>query len=162
MASERVWLSSSVLEFVLRESDEQLPMETGGILLGYWCDFPREAVIIEAVGPGPKGIHERDRFVPDHDFQTGELARLYQESGRKLCYLGDWHSHPGGGGSLSSKDQVTLRMIASAPDARAPVADAYPRRRRRLGSSSVERALGDNGSLVPAVQGMLSSITAIS
>src|SRR5205823_8721378 len=56
----------------------------------------RALVVTSAVGPGPGAVHERARFVPDHEYHYGELARLYADSVRRLQYLRDWHTHPDG------------------------------------------------------------------
>jgi integrative and conjugative element protein (TIGR02256 family) len=114
------WLSRSVLTFLTEEADRAAPDETGGILLGYWTGQHGDPVITHAIGPGPGAIHERERFVPDHEFQTLQIARLYEASGRRLQYLGDWHTHPGADAYLSGKDEATLKQIAMHRDARAP------------------------------------------
>lgn len=114
------WISDSVFTFLRDEADRTAPKETGGVLLGYWTARPAEPVITHAVGPGARALHNRYRFIPDHDFQAAEIARLYRESNRMLQYLGDWHSHPGSSGQMSSKDRATLREIADARDARSP------------------------------------------
>lgn len=95
------------------------PLETGGVLLGYWADTG-EVVVASVVGPGPAAVHRRDRFLPDHAYQEREVALAYRESGRRITYLGDWHSHPSGLGTLSRRDRVTLRRIGNNPGARAP------------------------------------------
>jgi integrative and conjugative element protein (TIGR02256 family) len=96
------------------------PAETGGVLLGYWVEEGGEPVVTHAIGPGPEAVHERTRFIPDDEYQYAEIARLYRESGRRLSYLGDWHTHPGGAAYLSRNDRATLRRIASYAAARAP------------------------------------------
>lgn len=116
---ERLWLAETVMAEMTAECDRVAPNETGGILLGYWGDTTPEPVITLSVGPGPDAVHERERFVPDHRYQSAEIARLYDSSKRTLNYLGDWHSHPGGGGGLSVLDRRTLRRIARCRTARA-------------------------------------------
>ena len=96
------------------------PKESGGVLLGYWANFPNEAVVTNVVGPGPLALHERFRFTPDYEFHYHEIDRLYSTSLRTIQYLGDWHSHPGGTERLSDLDKVTLARIACYKDARAP------------------------------------------
>ncbi len=86
--------------------------------MGYRADGTDERVATHVVGPGPNAIHEEFRFVPDHDYQLAEIARLYETSGRCLEYLGDWHSHPGAEGYLSDKDLETLNRIARSRTAR--------------------------------------------
>lgn len=100
------------------------PLETGGILLGYQAGEGQDLVVTHTVGPGPKAVHKRGRFVPDHRYQSVEIARLYAEQpsseSHALAYLGDWHTHPGSLAYLSGQDKATLRRIALTKSARAP------------------------------------------
>jgi integrative and conjugative element protein (TIGR02256 family) len=91
-------------------------------LLGYWSRPWTEVAITEVVGSGPRAVRGPKHFLPDHEYQETEIAKRYISSGRQLSYLGDWHSHPGGGGSLSPADEQTLRRIIWEPAARCPVA----------------------------------------
>jgi integrative and conjugative element protein (TIGR02256 family) len=100
------------------ECERRAPTETGGVLMGYRADGSDETVATHVIGPGPNAIHEKFRFVPDHDYQLAEIARLYESSGRRLEYLGDWHSHPDAEGYLSGTDLETLARIARSRTAR--------------------------------------------
>lgn len=121
-----LWLPRSVLSEMEREAERTSPKETGGVLMGYWIRLPSsdgddgEAVITAAVGPGPNADHQRFSFTPDHEYHEREIAGIYAASGREWTYLGDWHTHPGGPGKLSSRDEATITRIARAPEARAP------------------------------------------
>jgi integrative and conjugative element protein (TIGR02256 family) len=94
------------------------PLETGGILLGYCSEGGDTAVITTCIGPGPQASRSRASFVPDHDFHLAEVARHYDETGRREVYLGDWHSHPGGAAYLSRTDRRTAQRIARDGGAR--------------------------------------------
>jgi integrative and conjugative element protein (TIGR02256 family) len=94
------------------------PDETGGVLVGYDAG---NGLVVEAItGPGPNATHKPHAFEPDHEHQEKEIARIYACSGRRHTYLGDWHSHPGGGVDLSSQDRRTLRAISRHKPARMP------------------------------------------
>lgn len=69
---------------------------------------------------GPAAIHRRTSFEPDSDWQTAELASRYAAAERRLHYLGDWHTHPGGTNKLSITDRRTMRCIARSHQARCP------------------------------------------
>jgi integrative and conjugative element protein (TIGR02256 family) len=116
----RLWLSNEVSSALKLEAARRAPWETGGVLLGYWSPVGDEPVVTSYIGPGPNAVHQRYRFLPDHCFHLTEIARQYEASGRRLTYLGDWHTHPGGGGGLSELDSKTLLQIARKPAARAP------------------------------------------
>lgn len=112
-------MGRDVLDLMIAEAERALPLETGGVFLGYWSEPEHEVVITHAIGPGPNASHAHDRFVPDAEFHEREIDRLYLKANRLLSYLGDWHSHPLGSGSLSRTDRRTLKLIADHRPARA-------------------------------------------
>lgn len=122
-----LWVPEHLLEAMVREANAHAPNETGGVLLGFWATetgaplLGADAVVTAVVGPGPLAHHSRYAFSPDHDFHEREIARLYENSGRRWQYLGDWHSHPDGTPTLSAKDLATMGRIAGEPTARAPL-----------------------------------------
>lgn len=120
MNTPTLWLSEPVYRSMADEAQRHVPNETGGVLLGYWSEREGEPVVTHCLGPGPDAVHQRSRFVPDHHFHVVEIARLYRTSGRRMEYLGDWHTHPGNRAYLSDLDLQTLKCIAVAPKARAP------------------------------------------
>lgn len=115
-----VWLSAGIREKILVDVALTAPKETGGIFLGYWAD-DATAVITDVVGAGANALHKMDSFEPDHDWQSKQIALLYEESGRRLEYLGDWHSHPNSRKArLSFRDKRVLKRIAQHKPARSP------------------------------------------
>src|SRR6266850_2017521 len=111
------WISQSLVDKLCCEANDKFPLETGGILMGY---FSQQEVVITAIaGPGQNAIHKQNAFAPDYVFHQKEVARLYAASGQRWIYLGDWHSHPKQRiPSLSAKDLQTLRRIAKSRPAR--------------------------------------------
>lgn len=103
---------------MLAEADAHAPLETGGVLLGVsdglnvWID--------EVIGPGPAAIHRKTSFTPDATYQYQQIAAIYEASGRRVSYLGDWHTHPGSAPYLSWRDRRTLRGISRTASARQP------------------------------------------
>lgn len=77
-------------------------------------------MVADVIGPGPAAHHGATCFRPDAEWQTGEVARRYQKSGRLHTYLGDWHTHPHGSGFPSRRDRRTMAVVAHTPAARAP------------------------------------------
>jgi integrative and conjugative element protein (TIGR02256 family) len=115
------WLSKGTLSQMIVEADRAYPEETGGVLLGYWAVPFSELVITGAIGPGPRAVHCKDSFLPDHEYQENQIARGYHASGRLHSYLGDWHTHPNSTAQLSRTDRRTLRTIATETAARSPI-----------------------------------------
>lgn len=118
-----IWLPRRLFEEMEREAVRHSPDETGGMLLGYVRSGGRQRdfVIAGSVPAGPKAEHKPHRFVPDGDWQQAHLERAYHDSGRVISYLGDWHSHPGGGLQPSPIDRRTSARVAASDGARAPV-----------------------------------------
>jgi integrative and conjugative element protein (TIGR02256 family) len=114
----RLWLTPALVEKMTTEAERTTPLETGGVLLGYLASGG-DIVAVAAIGPGPKATHRRRRFEPDSSWQREQIAREYEASGRVHTYLGDWHSHPGGGATPSRRDERTARHISRHRAARA-------------------------------------------
>lgn len=119
MMTPHAWLPVEALRELVTNAGLSEPIETGGILIGYWTANREHVVVTHVVGPGASAIHRPRSFEPDPDFHQAETARLYTESGRRYGYLGDWHSHPRGGCRPSTRDKRTLRRIARSDSARA-------------------------------------------
>lgn len=115
-----VLLPSAAFASMMREARRAEPLETGGLLVGYRAADLEQIVVTAVVGPGPAARHQRLQFAPDQEWQAKLVARLYELSGRRHTYLGDWHTHPGGAPRPSRKDQRVARLIAGAPAARVP------------------------------------------
>lgn len=103
-----VWISRETLSQIEAEAERLFPVETGGVLIGYWVKPFKEVVITHATGPGTKAVHKSHSFLPDGEYQEAEIKRHYQDSGRIHTYLGDWHSHGAGEAYLSHIDKKTL------------------------------------------------------
>lgn len=114
-----VWINSNILKKLFEETYDFLPLETGGVLLGY-KDVLNNIVITDLIDAGPNAVHGESYFIPDGGYQQDELSRIYLQSKRITTYLGDWHSHPGQSAYMSWRDRKTLKKIAKTKDARAP------------------------------------------
>ncbi len=109
------WILCSVLDQIRNEAESKAPLETGGILVGYWSADNNNVVVTDMVGPGPRAEHRKLTYKPDYSFHQQEMNRIYHEEGGTSMYLGDWHSHPGSSSHLSFLDKRTLRNIARFP-----------------------------------------------
>jgi integrative and conjugative element protein (TIGR02256 family) len=103
-------LTTAACETIAAEAAQRLPVETGGILLGY-----REAaniVVTHALvveGPGAS----RSRYVRD-DVEANRILEEFlkqRSSDDVIGYVGEWHSHPAPSGP-SPTDHAAMREIA--------------------------------------------------
>jgi len=110
-----VWIGHALVSEIFFQAGRDSERETGGVLMGYsrpGMDGADNVVITHIIGSGPRAEHERTSFVPDYDWQNTEIAGIYEESGRRASYLGDWHTHPHAAPIPSKLDLLTLRRIA--------------------------------------------------
>jgi len=110
-------MRESAYNSLLIESIIKMPRETGGVLIGYWGNN-QEAVVTAVIGPGPKAVHKKRSFKPDHVYHVEQISQHYYASGRTETYLGDWHTHPKAGAYLSDRDLKTLHAIGNYEQAR--------------------------------------------
>ena len=113
-----VWLYSPVQEFMALEAEAKAPLETGGILMGYFDQPGNVPVILVATGPGSQAVHLRNYYRPDYEFDESQIATIYKKFSKRITYLGDWHVHPAPFAALSYRDKRTLRRIAKCKSAR--------------------------------------------
>jgi integrative and conjugative element protein (TIGR02256 family) len=113
-----VWIHTGLLAELHDLVREHAPLETGGMLLG-WHNHGKVA-IDATINGGPAALRSRTSFIPDGPWQQQQLAAVYEQSGRTVTYLGDWHSHPRGPARPSGQDRKTAAAIAASEQARAP------------------------------------------
>lgn len=114
------WVNVESFDTISTAAEAAHPHETGGVLLGWERPERNEVVVAAALGAGPASDADELSFRPDSAWQEQEIAKVYEASGRKVTYLGDWHVHPAGVAVPSRIDKKTLRRIATEPGARAP------------------------------------------
>ena len=108
--------SQAAIQEMISEAESMYPDETGGILLGFWTAEFQEAIVVKAIGPGPCAKHSSSYFYPDGEYHRKVIEENFIATNGRVTYLGDWHSHPLGGGGLSRLDRLTLKKIAKTPE----------------------------------------------
>lgn len=93
---------------------KDLPMETGGIIVGYH-DIPTKHVFIVDVLPPPADSKHHDTwFKRGTEGVAKAVEEIQRRTAENVSYLGEWHSHPQGASSeLSGLDNIQLDQIAS-------------------------------------------------
>ena len=92
----RIRWSSGLIESLVQQRIDNLPNETGGVLLGI-VDFEHRVIVAAADIPAPEDSKKRPHFFERG--VTGVSARLKDVeecSAGQLRYIGEWHSHPDG------------------------------------------------------------------
>ena len=85
--------SDIVAEFseIQRKSDFQ--KETGGILIGYYRSLCNSLLITDMTHPQRKDLMERFRFIRRSTGHQEIMDELWESSGYRKSYLGEWHTH---------------------------------------------------------------------
>lgn len=107
----RLWLDGRVRDVIADRAGARRLRETGGHLFGYESD---EGIVVAlALDVGPKTRHHRTRLVPDQGHLQALIEQIFEKSGSRLSYVGDWHSHPLGPARPSGTDVGAAAKMAS-------------------------------------------------
>lgn len=92
------------------------PWEVGGWLLGYRAR--NSIVVTHATAPASRGTP----FGVTISGQGHRPAfdRLWDATGGRVTFLGDWHTHPGGAAHPSTRDETAVADIANDDDFKTP------------------------------------------
>ena len=112
MQINRVSFSRNVIDMFQSEIDKYGTIETGGVMLGY---VTNETIYVEKVSNGgSKAVHEYLYFRADNNFIEMFIDMEIANSGGKLRYLGEWHTHPEIIPNPSDLDLYSLAEIAES------------------------------------------------
>jgi len=102
----------SVHPQVLRQIAEirtvHLPNETGGVLIGSFDTEHRVAYIVHALPSPPDSIEWPNLYIRGCSHLTQEVKRIRDATMMHLDYIGEWHSHPDGGDTIPSSDDLKV------------------------------------------------------
>jgi len=109
------YLCAHLMDEAIKEIKEDIarfhPLETGGILMGFYDSNFRQATIELTVSAPADSVHGYTSF----DRGTQGIAEKIAEANQKnplLHYVGEWHSHPNGNPSPSSTDAWQMQKFA--------------------------------------------------
>jgi len=102
-----VW-SEAIKEKVRVLREESLPVETGGILLGYF-DLELSRIYVVDVYPAPDDSQEEATgFIRGVEKLQEKVDEAMHRTANIVGYLGEWHSHPPGASANPSGDDIYL------------------------------------------------------
>jgi integrative and conjugative element protein (TIGR02256 family) len=110
-------VAADAADLILRLSQRDWPLETGGALAGFAT--PEMIVITHATGPGPSAERRRSSFQRDGEFTQEAVDQIFEKTARCSDYIGEWHSHPAPVGP-STIDISAMAMISRSPEYRCP------------------------------------------
>ena len=113
-------LSEKVIKKMMDHRSVKLPVETGGVLIGGF-DLYNKIVYIVDIIPSPKdSIEEPYSYIRGFEGLSEKVEKINNVSGRRLDYVGEWHTHqkgvrPSQLDKLALNEQVAEMSLAGLP-----------------------------------------------
>ena len=105
-----IQFTDQVIETISGQIAKYGLLETGGVLLG---QVEKDILVVShASDCGPKAVHEIDYFRADANYVDMFIDMGIGNSGGKIGYLGEWHTHPQVKPYPSNTDFRSLTEIA--------------------------------------------------
>lgn len=104
-----VFFYENVIREIMKEMEENIQTETGGVFLGY--RNLRQYEVVEMITPGPNALRRKDCFEFDFEYINGACNKYVSEENPKADLLGIWHKHIGRNILLSREDILVSRDI---------------------------------------------------
>jgi integrative and conjugative element protein (TIGR02256 family) len=97
---------------IFEQRSQQLPNETGGVLIGSW-DMERKIVyVLDMIPAPPDSLERKTLFIRGCEGLRSQLKEIENKTLYELGYVGEWHSHPDGfSGQPSGADLMILDWI---------------------------------------------------
>jgi hypothetical protein len=96
------------LEKLRRVRREKLPKETGGVLLGAWDLTRRVAYVVDTTTAPPDSEERTELFIRGSAGLRDRVMEAGVRTGGMIRYIGEWHSHPDGYGTVPSEDDCNV------------------------------------------------------
>lgn len=107
-------MSTAAFEAIAKEAPRSADgRETGGALFGFDAGIYGPTLITHASGPGPKAVRKRDFFSRDLDYTKTAAGAAYADCCSR--WIGEWHTHPDGPPTPSSRDLASYLIHLEDP-----------------------------------------------
>lgn len=107
-----VWWDASIEDCLSSLRDNELPNETGGVLVGF-IDQKIKTISVVLARPAPEdSVSTPKEFLRGTAGVEEDIDECRRRTGGIVSYLGEWHSHPRGYPSdLSTHDRIQLDYL---------------------------------------------------
>lgn len=97
-ADWKMIMDSVFLEKISQMRSSRLPNETGGVLIGSYDTARRIVYVVDTIPAPPDSEEWPTVFIRGSQGLGREVERVRRITENQLDYVGEWHSHPPGGG----------------------------------------------------------------
>jgi hypothetical protein len=108
-----LYIDEGVLQRLRKLRQEQLPAETGGVLLGYYDFNINAAVVVAGLTAPPDSKSSPEFFERGTDGLKEAVEKASQRTSSEVRYIGEWHSHPPGCSASPSRDDLEQLIYLS-------------------------------------------------
>jgi proteasome lid subunit RPN8/RPN11 len=109
--SWQIRLKGGLQEELIHDVNQAAPNEIGGILIGRVNHNRKTIHVTRALPPSPDSKSSPFMFVRGIQDVLDSVRQTETATGDLLTYVGEWHSHPSGGGQLSNQDKQTVDKL---------------------------------------------------
>lgn len=106
-----VEIDDHILTQMLDQCTLSKDLETGGILVGYYDDNLKKAIIIRSSNAPKDSKHSKMNFYRGVEGMRVWIQDMWNKE--KAFYLGEWHFHPYSSSELSWLDHKQMQKIAN-------------------------------------------------
>jgi integrative and conjugative element protein (TIGR02256 family) len=90
---------------------DNYPNETGGLLIGRVNRKWKRIYVTRILEAPPDSEGSPYAFKRGIQDVPEYVSNVYERTGGMIGYVGEWHTHPGGGSELSALDQRAVQVI---------------------------------------------------
>lgn len=101
-----IYVDNGVHKHLQRMRQEQLPNETGGVLLGYYDLNLQTVVLVDALSAPPDSKATALSFERGVKNLAEKLEEISKRTAAIVGYIGEWHSHPTGASTKPSSEDI--------------------------------------------------------
>lgn len=99
-----VEISFSLLKEIRSDRDQNMPNETGGVLLGCFDLYRKRVYIVDQIRAPEDSASSPISFIRGCKNLPEELDFVDRTTAKNLTYIGEWHSHPSNNTQMSADD----------------------------------------------------------
>jgi integrative and conjugative element protein (TIGR02256 family) len=99
---------SKLIDKVINQRTQQLPNETGGILIGAWDTEHKIVYVIDIISAPFDSVERETVFIRGHQGLSDQVRIVEEKTSWQVGYVGEWHSHPEKAECLPSHDDVKI------------------------------------------------------
>ena len=105
-----IQIENKIIDEMILSARKHYPNEFGGLLIGFYANGNKDLIITNFLTP--KSFKASPVYFERETKDLQEALKAFYHSYPSKYYVGEWHSHPGGGTAPSNKDIKAMKQIS--------------------------------------------------